>query len=100
MFRETFTTSPVNSGPQLTTGNNPAPDLRIWIEAAVGNTLTLHQLNGLVELCHSMAAVGLRRKIAPVLLDSGVHGTNYRDLAYDCIAELFQRGEDGSLLQI
>ena len=99
-FRESSTTSPVTSGPQLTTGYNLAPDLRTWIEAAVGNSLTLQQLNGLVELCHSMAAVGLRRRIAPVLLDSGVHGTNYRDLAYDCIAELFQRGEDGSLLQI
>jgi hypothetical protein len=81
-------------------GKPIAPDLRLWIEAAVGNTLTLQQLNGLVELCHSMAAVALRRKIAPVMLDSGVHGTNYRDLAYDCIAELFQRGEDGSLLQM
>jgi hypothetical protein len=82
------------------TGNHLAPDLRIWIEAAVGNTMTLQQVNGLVDLCHSMAAVALRRKIAPALLDSGVHGTNYRDLAYDCIADLFQRGEDGSLLQI
>ena len=77
-----------------------APDLRIWIEAAVGNTLTVQQVNGLVGLCHAMAAVALRGKIAPAMLDSGVHGTNYRDLAYDCIAELFQQGEDGSLLQI
>ncbi len=84
----------------MTTGNSLAPDLRIWIEAAVGNTLSLPQLNGLVDLCHSMAAVALRRKIAPAMLDAGVHGTNYRDLAYDCIAELFQQGEDGSLLQI
>jgi hypothetical protein len=84
----------------LTTGYPLAPDLRIWIEAAVENTLTVHQLNGFVELCHSMAAVALRRKIAPMMLDSGVHGTNYRDLAYDCIAELFQQGENGSLLQI
>ena len=84
----------------MTTGDPLAPDLRLWIEAAVGNTLTHDQLNGLVELCHSMAAVALRRKIAPAMLDSGVHGTNYRDLAYDCIAELFQRGEDGSMLQI
>jgi hypothetical protein len=84
----------------LTTGNPLAPDLRIWIEAAVENTLSLPQLNGLVDLCHSMAAVALRRKIAPAMLDSGVHGTNYRDLAYDCIAELFQQGEDGSLMQI
>jgi hypothetical protein len=84
----------------LTKASPLAPDLRIWIEAAVGNTLTVHQINGLVGLCHAMAAVALRSKIAPSLLDSGVHGTNYRDLAYDCIAELFQRGEDGSLLQI
>ena len=84
----------------MTTGDALAPDLRIWIEAAVGNTLTHDQINGLVGLCHSMAAVALRRKIAPAMLDSGVHGTNYRDLAYDCIAELFQQGEDGSLLQI
>ena len=84
----------------MTTGNHPAPDLRIWLEAAVENTLTLQQINGLVDLCHSMATVALRRKIAPAMLDSGVHGTNYRDLAYDCIAELFQQGEDGSLLQI
>ena len=84
----------------MTTGNPLAPDLRIWIEAAVENTLSLSQLNGLVDLCHSMASVALRRKIAPAMLNSGVHGTNYRDLAYDCIAELFQQGEDGSLLQI
>jgi hypothetical protein len=77
-----------------------APEIRAWIDAAVDNTLTLPQLNGLVALSHSMAAVALRRKLAPAMLDSGVHGTNYRDLAYDCIAELFEQGEDGSLLQI
>jgi hypothetical protein len=84
----------------VTTEKPLAPDLRIWIEAVVGNTLTLRQLNGLIELCHSMASVALRRKIAHEMLDAGVHGTNYRDLAYDCIAELFQRGDDGSLLQM
>lgn len=91
---------PADSGHTLTTGDTLAPDLRIWIEAAVGNTLTHPQLNGFVELCHSMAAVALRRKIAPAMLDAGVHGTSYRDLAYDCIAELFRQGDDGSLLQI
>ena len=84
----------------MNSGNALAPDLRRWIEAAVGNTLTQHALNGLVGLCHSMAAAALRRKVAPVMLTTGVHGTNYRDLAYDCIAELFEQGEDGGLMQI
>lgn len=84
----------------MKSGNALAPGLRIWLEAAVGNTLTIQQLNGLVGLCHSMAAAALRRKIAPAMLDAGVHGTSYGDLAYDCIAELFEQGEDGALMQI
>jgi len=84
----------------LNSGNALAPDLRHWLEAAVGNTLTIHQLNGLVALCHSMAAAALRRRIMPAMLDAGVHGTSYRDLAYDCIAELFEQGDDGELMQI
>jgi len=47
-----------------------------------------------------MAAVALRRRVAPPMLDAGVHRTSYHDLAYDCIAELFEQGEDGALLQI
>ena len=66
----------------------------------MGNTLTMHELNGLVGLCHSMAAAALRRRVTPAMLNAGVHGTNYRDLAYDCIAELFEQGEDGALLQV
>jgi len=33
------------------------------------------------------------------MLDARVHGTSYRDLAYDCIGELFEQGEDGALMQ-
>ena len=76
-----------------------APELREWLEAAVENRLTHRQLNALVALCHSMAAVALRRRVAPSMLDSGVHGTNYNDLAYDCIGELFEQAEDGCLMQ-
>jgi hypothetical protein len=77
-----------------------AKDLRTWIEAAVENSLTREQLNGLVSLCHSLATIALRHKFIRAALHSTVQSSDYRDLAYDCIAELFQRGEDGSLLQV
>jgi hypothetical protein len=77
-----------------------AKDLRTWIEAAVTNSLTRAQLNLLVGLCHSIATIALRRKLSRTALHSSVQSSDFRDLAYDCIGELFQRAEDGSLLQI
>jgi hypothetical protein len=70
-------------------------DLPSLIAAIVAGRPTRRQLNEIVTLCHGLAATFLRRKIAGAMLQTRFHYASYRDLAYDCIAELFLQDDDG-----
>jgi hypothetical protein len=77
-----------------------ANNLRIRIAEVVANTLERDQLNALVSLCHSLAVMALRQRLSRSTLRQSLRSADYEDLAYDCIADLFQRGPDGSLLEL
>jgi hypothetical protein len=58
-----------------------------------------NQLNRLIVLSHTIAHSFLAKKGASRVLTS-VYGMNVADLAYDCIADLFQKDRDGNYIQL
>lgn len=54
----------------------------------------------LVELCFRMAKVYLRRRAQAGRLDPNFFGLTLNDLALDCIADLFERDEEGRFPQL
>jgi len=53
----------------------------------------------IVRISHAIAKESLARKIHSGALER-IHGLNYSDLAYDCIAELFARDESGKYVAL
>jgi hypothetical protein len=81
----------------MSTKFSPATNLSSLIDALLKGGQTRQQLNETISLCHGLATVFLRRKIAGAMLQSRFHYSSYRDLAYDCIAELFRQDDSGAL---
>ena len=74
-------------------------DLRGNILAVIAGTSTREQLNGLIAVCHSLASAFLASKSTISALTK-VHGLCTADLAFDCIAELFQQDANGNYIQL
>jgi hypothetical protein len=73
--------------------------LREHLLALLGGSESRQQLESVVAVCHSLALTHIRSKrSAWKMMD--FHGLKLPDLAYDCIADLFQRGDDGSLPEL
>jgi hypothetical protein len=74
-------------------------NLRENIIAVITGRHSRAQLNGLVSACHALALAFLRSKrTAGLLAEAG--GVRLPDLAYDCIADLFQTSEGGGFIRI
>jgi hypothetical protein len=71
--------------------------LRENVLSILSGTVSNGQLNTLIRTCHSLAFAFLARKKAAGLLQD-FHGLNVSDLAYDSIAELFERDGSGRLV--
>ena len=67
--------------------------------AILSGTHTHEQLNSFIALCHSMARIFLAKKAKAGIL-TVVSNLNTSDLAYDCIAELFQQDDGGKYIQL
>lgn len=74
-------------------------NLRENIAAVMTGRHTRAQLNGLVSACHALALAFLRSKRSVGLL-ADAEGLKLADLAYDCIADLFQKSEAGDFVRI
>ncbi len=74
-------------------------NLRENIAAVMSGLHTRSQLDGLVSACHALALAFLRSKRSVGLL-ADAEGLKLPDLAYDCIADLFQKSESGDLVRI
>ncbi|MDI6803592.1 MAG: hypothetical protein QME58_07070 [Bacteroidota bacterium] len=71
--------------------------LREIIIAILGNECSREQLNRLIKVLHSLANSFIASKTTTGTL-SMVSGLTTSDLAYDCIAELFQQDSDGNCI--
>jgi hypothetical protein len=79
--------------------NRLSAEVRDSLLAASRGACSRAQLNVLVKVSHAMASAFLAGKSASLLLRS-MHGLNVSDLAYDCIADLFARDDQGKLRQL
>lgn len=76
-----------------------AAQLRENLPAVLDGSHSPRQLNIIVGICHALASELLERQWRSHKLTEA-QGISETDLAYDCIAELFQRDEAGRLVQI
>lgn len=77
----------------------PPGVLRQLLEKVLSRSVTNATVSELVRISHAIAHPFLISKQNTSLL-SLRHGLDTRDIAYDCIAELFQQDDHGSLVQI
>ena len=75
-------------------------NLRPNLSFVLANAHSKRQLEELVSLCHSLAVSSIRGKLASGKINTTLLGLNDSDLAYDCIADLFQRDEKGTVLHL
>jgi hypothetical protein len=61
---------------------------------------TEREVNRFIALCHALASAFVQSKISTGRLHVQLVGLNYSDIAYDCIADLFQRDSAGSFVQL
>lgn len=73
--------------------------LREVIIAILGNECTRQQLNRLIKVSHTLANAFIASKTTAGTL-SMVTGLTTSDLAYDCIADLFQQDSEGNYTQL
>lgn len=74
-------------------------NLRENILAILAGSYTHDQLNRLIAVSHTLANSFLASKTTAGTL-SGTYGLSTSDLAYDCIADLFQKDADGNYIQL
>jgi hypothetical protein len=75
-------------------------DLRAHLRAVLSGSPSRTAVSRLITVCHGLAIVALRRKIAAAMLQPRFQYANYADMAYDCIAALFARDDTGGLAVI
>ncbi len=77
-----------------------AEKTREHLSAILSGTYTDINLKHIVGLCHAFAVASINSKIAGGTLRREFIGMNSRDIAFDCIADLFQRGENSTMVQL
>ncbi len=73
--------------------------IRDLLSGVTTGGVTQSQLADLNNLCQRLALTYLRRKIAGGKINPSVLGLNDRDLALDCVAELFSPAPDGRFVE-
>ena len=74
-------------------------NLRDNLFALLKNSYTEGQLNGIVTLCHAIASASLKHAISDGSVKQEYLGLRRSDIAYDCIADLFRRDDEGNPVQ-
>ncbi|MGB2867744.1 MAG: hypothetical protein WBD36_04790 [Bacteroidota bacterium] len=70
------------------------------LHSVLSSSQTEQQTNEIVKLCHAMAVSFLMSKLSSRRLNPSFAGLKITDLAFDCIADLFQRDAGGRLVQL
>jgi hypothetical protein len=79
---------------------NLTAKLREDLTAILLHTPDLCVEKRLVRLCHTLALVFVKSRIAEATRENRFLGLSYSDIAFDSIAELFQRDDAGNLVQL
>ncbi|MDI6767811.1 MAG: hypothetical protein QME52_13405 [Bacteroidota bacterium] len=78
---------------------NLSNNLRENILAVLVGSHTYDQLNQLISVSHTLANSFLASKTTAGTL-TNTYGMNTFDLAYDCIADLYQKDPNGNYIQL
>ena len=70
------------------------------ISAVVESSPSQRQLHRLVAVCHVLATAFVRSKITTGSINHSLLALHPSDIAYDCIADLFQTDQQGNLVQV
>ncbi len=70
------------------------------LKAIFSVSYTPPELREFVRLCHNLALPLIRKKMATGRLSLGPLRMGQPDVIYDCLADLFERSEDGRFVQI
>ena len=73
---------------------------RAVVASVLSGSYTPLDLREFVKYCHDLALPIIRKRIAIGKLNLGIMGLREADIVYDCIADLFQRNEQGMFPQI
>ena len=74
-------------------------NLRENLFALLRNSYTEGQLNEIIALCHAIASASLNHAIYDGSVKQEYLGLRRSDIAYDCIADLFRKDDEGNLVQ-
>ncbi len=75
-------------------------EFRSNLQGILRDNSTELQLNGIIKVCHAVAITYLKGKIASRRLNLEFVKLNLSDVAYDCIADLFLRDDQNSVVQL
>ena len=75
-------------------------NLRFNLTSVLAGTHVPRQLDEVILLCHSLALSAISGKLSAGKINPHFLGLKDSDLAYDCIADLFQRDDGGAVLQL
>jgi hypothetical protein len=64
------------------------------------NRYTHVEVNSIVSLCHTLATTSLKYSIIEGSKNQDYIGISKSDVAYDCIADLFQKNEEGRFIKL
>jgi hypothetical protein len=79
---------------------NLTKDLRVNLNALLGGSPSQPQLKAFAAVCSALAGAFLRTKLSFGKVNLPLIGLTLEDLAHDCIADLFQRDDAGSFIQV
>jgi len=74
--------------------------IRNSLAAMLNGSYNDSQISDVAKLCHAFAAASINSKMASGSISEEFIGLKPRDIAFDCIADLFQRDGDGTVVQL
>ncbi|MBW7889271.1 MAG: hypothetical protein H3C35_13095 [Bacteroidetes bacterium] len=75
-------------------------NLKQNIFSLLGKNYTHRQVNEIIALCHAIANAYLRNTVINGTAKQEYLGINQSDIAFDCIADLFRKDEQGNFVQL
>ncbi|MFQ5633252.1 MAG: hypothetical protein ACE5I1_31190 [bacterium] len=74
--------------------------LKAWLQALLKGSISHTELANLVHFCRAIAESYLVQHRSSLVHVCALNGLTVTDLAYDCIAQIFARNEDGRFYQL
>lgn len=78
----------------------PPDHIKHHLLSILSNRYTHIEVNSIVSLCHTLATTFLKYSIIDGSINQEYIGLTKSDVAYDCIADLFQKNDEGKYVKL